>query len=776
MKTNAGYNRARRAAAGGLVTVFLFCLIALPVSASVNALRNAFNPRGFFVTLKSTDQPEWLRSSFETGFYRAGEGGQGGGGGGNGSNESKDDLGHSNIVYSEAENGLDYADAADVDTIYSTYDHNPTPGKNFMIGYSKNEQAASLEAIPDFTSYIGTPARGSQTLQDPSGGQWWTIPIHLTLGEEQEDGTRNAMEPGTLYEFAYLRGNQANNGTTCVLMPGDEPGTYKGYLYNPNSFTEEERAIYEAHKYDEYEFITAIYPEGTSSDNTVDHTIESVPMRYRIQTYADLKTWTESGERTEAEAFLSAVSESDYASGKYVRENVAALKSTLEELDEEAQASVKYQLQKDAEWTIQQMIGDLKAALETAKQSRPVVNFEDYEKALSNAETVYADVKDKTGTTVDQYLPEPVDALKQAIDHAKSTIMANSSQAEVDAETAALEEAAMNALDALVRPAEEVIFTDPATGVTVTADASSITANTRLVVREVVSGTTEYTEMVARVSPAPDAVAIYRILFYDGVDVVHPTKPVTVQIPLQNRFEQTAPSVYYLDDAGSPGVAVNATAPEGYRIFETSDLGTFVMAGQKQSEPEQPTTPEEPTSSNQEEPTSGKQEEPTSGNNSQEPSSQIVNPTQAPTASPSNEAPSNQNNNAQPSSSTTAKNQQNPATTQPPTHTTTRTTTRSTASRTTRIIRSTRNTQNDQRTQNEMTRTSVLQTQAVQPTTRTTTTTSPTTAKDTSDLEQDANQNTLLFIALGIAAVGLGAAGYEYAKDQKDGNGTDEDL
>ena len=738
MTSSTTYHRARRAAAGGLVTVFLFCLVALPASAGVNALRNAFNPRGFFVTLKSTDQPEWLRSSFETGFYRAGEGGQGGGGGGNGSNADKDDLGHSNIVYSEAENGLDYADAADVDTIYSTYDHNPTPGKNFMIGYSKNEQAASLEPIPDFTSYIGTPARGSATLQDPSGGQWWTIPIHLTLGEEQEDGTQNAMEPGTLYEFAYLRGNQANNGTTCVLMPGDEPGTYKGYLYNPNSFTEEERAIYEAHKYDEYEFITAIYPEGTSSDSTIDHTIESVPMRYRIQTYADLKTWTESAERTEAETFLSSVSESDYVSGKYIRENVAALKSTLEALDEEADTSVKYQLQKDAEWTIQQMLEDLKSALETAKQSRPVVNFEDYNKALSDAETVYADVKDKTGTAVDQYLPEPVNALKQAIDHAKSTVTSNSSQAEVDAQTAALEEATMNALDALVRPSEEVIFTDSATGITVTANASSLTANTRLVVREVVSGTTEYEEMVARVSPKPDAVAIYRILFYDGVDVVHPTQPVTVQIPLQNRFEQTAPSVYYLDDAGSPGKAVNATAPEGYRVFETSELGTFVLAGQKQAEPEEPTTPEEPTSS--------KQEEPTSDNNQNN---------------------QNNQNNARP---------QNNSTTQPPTHTTTRTTTRSVATRTTRIIRSTRNTQNNQRTQNEMTRTSTLQTQAVQPTTMTTTTTAPTTAKDTSDLEQNANQHTLLYIALAIAAIGIGAAAIEFIKDQRENDNEDEDL
>ncbi|MBQ1369841.1 MAG: hypothetical protein IIY38_01780 [Clostridia bacterium] len=47
-----------------------------------------------------------------------------------------------------------------------------------------------------------------------------------------------------------------------------------------------------------------------------------------------------------------------------------------------------------------------------------------------------------------------------------------------------------------------------------------------------------------------------------------------------------------------------------------------------------------------------------------------------------------------------------------------------------------------------------------------TTTTAPTTAQDTSDLEQDANQNTLLYIALGVATVGVGAAGVEFYRDR----------
>ena len=742
--------KRRQITAGGLATVFLFLLVALPVSASVNALRNAFNPRGFFVTFKSApDNPQWLRSPFNTGFYRAGEGGQGGGGGGggNGSNEEKDDLGHSNITYTGSEEGIDFVDAADVDTIYSTYDHNPTPGKDFMIGYFKDEQSKQLEPIPDFTQYIGTPGRGSATVTDPSGGRWWNVPVKLTLGNENENGERDAMMPGTLYEFAYLRGNQANNGTTCVLMPGDEPGTYKGYLYNPSTFTDEEREVYEAHKYDEYEFITAIYPEGTSSDSTVDHTIESVPMRYRIQTYADLKTWTEAPEKQEAETFLASVTEADYATGKYDRDNVAALQNTLNDLQQEADESVKYQLQKDAEFSIQQMLEDLKTALEKAKTNDPKVNFTNYNTALSGAEAIYNDLKDKTGTEVDQYLPGPVEALKQQIDHAKSTINDSSTQVQVDTETDALNEASQNALDAVVRP-DEIIFTDAATGIIVTAPYSALPSGVRLAVREVVSGTTEYDEMVARVSPEPDAVAIYRIVFFDGEDVVQPSAPVTIQIPLQDAFESTAPQVYYLDDAATAGQMVDAASPAGYRIFSTQQMGTFVLAGQKQNEPEEPTQPQDPTEPPTQSPTQA--------------------PTQSPTEAPTNAPPVTNDNgqNAQPSGRTT---------TQPPVHRTTTTTLRATQ-RTTRILRTTRDNKNTQNRQNEITSTSVLRTQAVQPTTMTTTAAPTTQPEDTSDLEKPANKRTLLALALGIAAVGIGIGVFQFLKDKKENDEDDVQL
>ena len=423
---------ARRATVTGLIVAFLFLLVAIPVAASVSTLQNAFNPRGYFVTLKSGGGSQWLRSTFYTGFYRSGSGGQGGGTGDGGAS-GKDELGHSNVTYTGVEEGLDFVDASDVDTIYATFDHNPLIGREFMIGYSKDEQAAQLQAIPNFTSYTGEPVRPGPT--DPAGGAWWSIPVHLTLGKTNEDGSVDSMAPGTLYEFAFQRGLRANNGTTCVLMPGDEPGTVKGYIHYP--FTEEEQAIYDAYKIDEYEFITAIDPAGSSTFTDVDHTIESVPMRYRVQTYADLSSWYEADVYKEVGTFLAGITEEDYTSGKYARENVEALWMTLDSLNEEAENSVKYQLQKDAEWTILQMLDDLRAALQTAKQPHPLVDFSNYYASLNNAEALYNDVKDNTGTAVGQYRPEPVAALKQAIDHAKSTINDDSTQAEVNAEETA---------------------------------------------------------------------------------------------------------------------------------------------------------------------------------------------------------------------------------------------------------------------------------------------------------------------------------------------------
>lgn len=62
----------------------------------------------------------------------------------------------------------------------------------------------------------------------------------------------------------------------------------------------------------------------------------------------------------------------------------------------------------------------------------------------------------------------------------------------------------------------------------------------------------------------------------------------------------------------------------------------------------------------------------------------------------------------------------------------------------------------------------------MQPTTMTTTTV-PTTSVDTSNLEQEANPNTMMYIALLIAAIGIGTLVYQLVKDGKE-NDDDEDA
>ncbi len=697
MKTLRGNPGKSRVTAVALLATLLFLLTSVSASADVQPLQNAFNPRGFFVTLKSGGDSQWLRSAFQTGYYRSGDGG-GGNGGGNGGASEKDELGHSNVTYTGVEAGLDYVDAEDVDTIYSTYDHNPSPGKDFMIGYYKDEQAGQLQAIPNFTQYIGTPGRGSSTVPDPAGGQWWNVPIQFE------------MEPGTLYEFAYLRGSMANNGTTCVLIPGETEGTYKGYMRFTGSETSEERRIYEAHKYDEYEFITGIDPAGSSGDNTVDHTIQTVPMRYRLQTFADLSDWYESAVYQEAEVLLASVTEADYENGQYNRDMMTALQNTLNRLNEEAEGTIKYQLQKDAEKQMEESVAELSDMLERAKASIVATNFENYNVALSAAEETYNSVKDNVGTNEGQYRSEPVEALKNAIDHAKSTITGTSTQTKVDTETATLNEARMNALDALITPTER-IFQDSATGIIVRTPIAALPDTAQLAVREVVKPSNEYDAYVARITPTPDAAVVYRIEFVNGTEAVSPSESVTIQIPLQNTFEGMNPSVYYLDNMNSAGRNMNATAAGQYRVFTTAQMGTYALAGQKEQTTTQSTT--------------------------------------------------------QSTTQGTTRSGQNS------TRTTQRTTQRTT--RTTRILQTTRDPSQNQNQKNEMTTTSVQETQAMQPTTMTTVTTTPTTAIDTSNLEQEANPNTMMYIALLIAGIGIITLIYQLVKDGKE-NDDDEDA
>ena len=534
-----------RIIASMMVLAMLLTVFCLPAFAAVQTFSQAFNPRGFFLT--TTDGgSSWLRSPFRTGYYT--------GGGAVG----RDELGHSAIEYTGVDAGLDYISADDIDTIYAITDNNPTPGYKYILGYQKNASAASLSAVPGFSDMIDLPSR--RGVVDPAGGAWWSIPIKLDAA------------PGTHYEFAFQRGMQANNGTTCVLAPGSEQGKYLGYISGPSS-DPDLQAIFDAHKYDEYEFITAI--EGNAGDKESDHTITTVPMRYRVQTYADTTSWTEGSQK--ARDFLASVTEADINSGKYDRTAIDALRAAIESGDTDCAqgGSVSKKLQKDAEADIQARLKELQQLMRTSQGQSADVDFSKYQTVLQEAKELYERTRCNTGTGEGQYGEEQVEALANEIRIAESSVTENSEQVQVDQETVNLENAILSVR--LSRIAEnDRIFYDKATGIYVSVPVNALPDNVTLVVSQYVSGSTDYDSALARVnSSQKDKAAIYRILFFDGTNVVQPTEPVTVQIPLPDGRKGTG--LFYLDDSGSAGAAAASMSVSGYQLFTTQTLGTYVL-------------------------------------------------------------------------------------------------------------------------------------------------------------------------------------------------------
>lgn len=534
-------NAARRMMAALMAVVMLLCLSFVTAFASVTPLSNAFNPRGYYL-ITNEGNSYWLSSNFVTGTYAGGGGAS-----------AKDNLGHSNISYTGSESGLDYIDAGDVKTICAITDHNPQPGYTFLIGYYRNSSGSALATIPNFRSYLpasesGVVRRSDQYI-DPTGSNWWTIPVSIDL------------QPGTEYEFAFLRGMRANNGTSCVLAEGN-----KGYVCYP--FTDEEQKQYDAHKYEEYQFVTSISPAGEQSNTDVDHTVTLVPMRYRIQTYADTSAWTKGSK--EARNFLKQSNLSNYDQDK-----VNALSSLLSQDDSAISGTVKKQLQKNADASIAAMLSELQKALDQVK-STAGTDLTRYEASLKAAEEYYAKVKDQGGTKTGQYDQGKIDALKTTIDTSKSTISASSSQTSVNEAADALDNAVLAVKMSLVTE-DNLIFYDSATGIYVTVPRGSVPDNVRLVVSEFPSGSSDYDAAVGRIDPEPGTAAVYRILFYDGKDAVKPTEGAVVQIPVKSGMTASQTTVYYLPDDEDGSTSISGTVTSDCQIFSVSALGTFAL-------------------------------------------------------------------------------------------------------------------------------------------------------------------------------------------------------
>lgn len=677
-----------------LATAAVLCvLLMIPSSANVNPLSGAFNPRGMFLT--TTDgTPYWLRSVFVTGFYRDASGG--GSGDGTGGGGVKDELGHSNIQYAGTESGLDYIDAEDVTKIYAITDHNPVEYR-FIVGYSKTSDASGLSVIPDFTSLIGTPER--RTITDPSGSQWWSIPIDLTT-------EKGSLAEGTLYEFAFLRGMRANNGTSCVLAEGN-----KGYVAMP--FTAEEQALYDAHKYDEYEFITAIYPAGSASSTDVEHTLDTVPMRYWIQTYSNTSSWTDSDTVAAVREFLaSSETAAGIASGKYSQAKVDALSQLLadqetkigisDNTEDAAFAAVRRLLQDDAETEIKVMLEELQTAMDDCTSGK--ADLTDYYRALKEAQDFYALVKDQGGTAEGQYAPEKIDALRAEIDKAMSTINENSRQSDVDAERDALDGAVLTVKLSQVR-ADTIVFYDPATGVYVSVPRGAVPDNVQLVVREFADGTPDMATVYAALPAEVSVASAFRILFYDGVNIVEPTQPATVQIPIRATLSGLSTTTYFLTQNNNVATVIASSKTGTYQVLTTQQMGTFAIGGT-----EVPAGDGTPSN--------------TSGN-----------------------LPSG--NNYQPSGNT---------------------------SRTTRVMNTAPSIPQNQSQRNEREEQFVPQTQPVEDATKPELREDPDVAGiDRTDLQQEANDRGILYIAVALALMGSGSAAVSAVRERRGKDDTDEE-
>ena len=505
--------------------------------------RNPFTPRGYLV---DTDNGQhWLSNMY---------------------NNSG-----SVIRYSGVRNGVDYLEAKKSDgsnyTFYAMTDRNPYTSKKDWIAYGKKYMFAYKDGvrISNFTDYIQTPARRGDKV-DPSGnGTCWVFPIE---GFE--------LEPGSLYEFGFLRGMQANNGITLVLAKNDK-GDYTGYIQQTSSgLTSEEKARYNSEKDKEFEFISS----WKKKDNDGGFTVNTVPMRFSVQTYADISKWKDASKN--AHEFLDSVTDKDFREGKYKRRNIKNLTALLEEYDRTAKKEVRKMLQSAADRKMTSMIGELNAMLKKAKSDKPQpADMDKLEKTLDEAKKLYEKTSVNVGNDVGQYGRIEVENLGEEIKKAEKLDKYNT-QNEINSQVRALEEAMTEVRDSRVMK-EQIPFYDKVTGIYVVAPADSLPENTKMIVRVMGRETDEYAAARKHLSKSEQKVVYYAMAFYDGDQKIDPDEAVRVEMPVSDDIRESTSRVYSVSSGGSLKKIETASA-NGTKIFKTEKLGDFVMAGSTASE------------------------------------------------------------------------------------------------------------------------------------------------------------------------------------------------
>lgn len=533
-----------------LIGIMFWSLSTAFVSADVwefnseGKQKNPFTPRGYLVETERGQH--WLSSVYD----------------------------NSGVVirYTGVRNGIEYLDAKKSDgsdyTFYAMTDRNPWTDKSSWIGYGQKYFFAYKNGsrIANFNDYVKTPpTRGDKV--DPSGeNKSWVFEIEgFTL------------EPGCRYEFGFLRGMQANNGITLVLAE-DEKGNTTGYIQQTSEgLTAEERSRYNSEKDKEYEFISSWYKKEGGG-----YTVNFVPMRFSVQTYADLGKWESAA--AEAQDFLDSVTEKDLKQGKYVRSNIEQLELLLKSLNEKAENEVKMQLQTEANASIRSMKNELAAMLEKAKSEKPEpADMSKLEEKIREAEALYAKASVNVGLSVGQYGQIEVNNLQDEIEEAHK-VDRFYPQSEIDAQVQALEDAMEEVLASKVME-EQMIFYDKITDIYVVAPVGSLPEDAKLFVRIMGKETEDYKSIEKNLSEKETEAVFYRIQFYEDDQKIQPNQQVEVQMPISDNISQKTSTVYSVGKKGSLTEVASAKS-NGTQFFKTEKLTAFVMAGSTASDAE----------------------------------------------------------------------------------------------------------------------------------------------------------------------------------------------
>lgn len=543
--------KVSRIASTILILIMLWTMSEGTVSADVWEFgsegpgKNPFTPRGYLVDTESGQH--WLSSPYDNnGFY---------------------------VRYTGATNGVYYLEHKKSDgtdyTFYAMTDRNPWTDKTDRIGYGGKYFFAYKNGrrISNFNDYIQTPAtRGDKV--DPSGqGTCWVFRI---------EGF--SLEPGCKYEFGFLRGMQANNGITLVLSL-DENGNPNGYIQETDAgLSAAERSRYNSEKYKEFEFISSWYKNEDGSG----YTVNTVPMRFSIQTYADISVWEAASEN--AQSFLDSVTEQDLKTGKYARNNITDLKAMLLQLNDKAKNEVRLMLQTTADAQIRYMVTELNEMLDKAKTEKPEpADMKKLQETIAQAEELYAKASANTGIDVGQYGQIEVGLLKDEINRAKQ-LDRFYPQSEIYAQVKALEDA-MREVRASKVLEEQMVFYDKVTGIYVIAPVDSFPEDATMVVRVMGPETEEYKAAAGNLSDAEVEAVYYKMDFFKGDKRIQPSKQITVQIPVDIDISQATSTVYAADEAGTL-TKMNSVNANGTHIFKADKVNAFVMAGSTATEEE----------------------------------------------------------------------------------------------------------------------------------------------------------------------------------------------